>query len=140
MSNRLLIGQLPDGQMGIRVSKPGFDVLAEPLGSANIAFDSREVYLDGLWKLGVCGLNQQVPYPATPQFQPILRFAQILGDGSLYDHQRYQSNDASGNISGWIYQGQMFSSFFVITVFTNWFTPPYDAGAVFAYALLKGGA
>ena len=42
MTNRVLIGPLPGGgQMGIRVSRPGYDALSASLQPKQVAFDSR---------------------------------------------------------------------------------------------------
>lgn len=50
-------GDLGDGSLGLRVSKPGFDVETEPLGSDNISFDSRLndfgiIHAQGIWNWG----------------------------------------------------------------------------------------
>ncbi len=41
MTSRILHGDIGDGTFVFRVSKPGFDVEAEPFGSRGISFDSR---------------------------------------------------------------------------------------------------
>lgn len=43
MTDRIVLGQLPGGRYGLRVSKPGFNVLST--GDNNILFDSDEEYL-----------------------------------------------------------------------------------------------
>lgn len=41
MANRIVLGELPGGGHGLRVSKPGSNVLSTGLQGRNVAFDSR---------------------------------------------------------------------------------------------------
>lgn len=41
MANRVALGKLPDGSFGLRVSRPGADVLDPSLPGNQLAFDSR---------------------------------------------------------------------------------------------------
>lgn len=40
MTNRVVIGQFPDGGYGMRISKPGYDVLSNPIKREKLMFDS----------------------------------------------------------------------------------------------------
>lgn len=41
MTNRVVLGRLPDTSMGLRVSRPGSNVMDDGLAPKNVAFDSR---------------------------------------------------------------------------------------------------
>lgn len=40
MSNRVIIGQFPDGGYGMRISEPGYDVLSNPIDPERLIFNS----------------------------------------------------------------------------------------------------
>jgi hypothetical protein len=40
MTNRVVMGNLPGGSSGLRVSRPGYDVLTHPVEPRGLAFDS----------------------------------------------------------------------------------------------------
>lgn len=45
MTNRVLIGKFPDGNYGVRVSKPGYDVTSNPVDNEQLAFNSDWSYM-----------------------------------------------------------------------------------------------
>lgn len=58
MTNRVVVGALPGGGHGLRVSRPGFNVLTPGLTGKELAFDSRwataaRLYASGTVTLGV---------------------------------------------------------------------------------------
>lgn len=55
MTNRVLLGKLPNGQYGLRVSRPGFDVTNDGLGNNAVAFDSRWSNAKALLASGYAG-------------------------------------------------------------------------------------
>lgn len=62
MTNRVVYGALPGGGYGIRVSRPGNDVLNTALTGKQLAFDSRwtssaRVFLNGSVVIGVGGIG-----------------------------------------------------------------------------------
>jgi hypothetical protein len=58
MTRRLYLGNIGGG--GLRISKPGYDVVTEAYGSRKIAFDSRLSYLGNVLAAGLiqCGGSQ----------------------------------------------------------------------------------
>src|SRR6478672_13335743 len=40
MTNRVLLGRFPDGNYGLRVSAPGYDVYSNPVNDENLLFNS----------------------------------------------------------------------------------------------------
>lgn len=40
MANRIVIGQMPDGSFGVRVSQAGYDVLSNPVDNEKLIFNS----------------------------------------------------------------------------------------------------
>jgi hypothetical protein len=84
----MVSGALGGGAFGMRVSKPGYDVMTEPFGSATISFDTRfsdigTVIAGGLIQ---CGAGP-VPFPggALP-YVPIAHILRWDGSNIYSDH------------------------------------------------------
>jgi hypothetical protein len=81
----MVSGALGGGAYGMRVSRPGYDVLAEPFGSAGIAFDTRISVIGTVVAAGLiqCGAGP-LSFPAM-NYVPIAKI--LRWDGTyLYDH------------------------------------------------------
>lgn len=85
----MVCGQLAGGDYGIRVSRPGYDVMAEPFGSAGISFDSRLTDIGTVIAAGiiVCG-GSPVTFP-TMSYIPLVKIN--FWDGNLYEDQEYEA-------------------------------------------------
>lgn len=91
MTRRLLLGNTGSG--GLRISKPGYDVINEPYGSRNIAFDSRLSYLGSVLAAGLiqCG-GAAIPFP-TLNYVPIVQI-------KLWDGTDLRRSDFTGKTDG----------------------------------------
>lgn len=89
MTNRMVCGQLAGGDFGIRVSRPGYDVMAEAFGSTGISFDSRLTDIGTVIAAGiiVCG-GSPVTFP-TMGYVPIVKINKW--DGYLYEDEEYEA-------------------------------------------------
>jgi hypothetical protein len=132
-------GNMGSGQIAFRTSLPGYDVLAEPLGSANISFDSRlgdigTVVASGLV---ICG-GATISFP-TMGYVPIFRIA--LWDGNI-QNQRIVNVSGSGHL--WLPSiGIITSSSLQVVAYTNPFfnTLAYNnpTGSYYLYYIFASG-
>jgi hypothetical protein len=83
----MVSGQLAGGDFGIRVSRPGYDVMAEPFGSSGISFDSRLTDIGTVIAAGliICG-GSPVTFP-TMNYVPIVKINKW--DGNLWEDEEY---------------------------------------------------
>lgn len=77
------LGDLGGGVYGLRVSRPGFDVETEPLGSEGIAFDSRLedfgiIHARGVWNWG----SPIITFPTLP-YVPLAMFSRVDSDNRI---------------------------------------------------------
>lgn len=84
MADRVLLGRLPDGSYGLRVSRPGYSVQGEPLGSQGIAFDSRLNDFGLVHQQGLMGLGT-ISFPELP-FIPLATIARIDGNNAVINN------------------------------------------------------
>lgn len=61
MTNRVVVGALPGGGHGLRVSRPGFNVLTPGLTGKELAFDSRWTTAARLYDTGTVTLGVVTP-------------------------------------------------------------------------------
>lgn len=99
MTNRVLLGTLGGGSFGLRVSRPGYDVGAEPLGSKNIAFDSRLtdfgiIHQQGIWSWG----GGTITFPTLP-YIPLASILRIDSSGRIINEDMYAA--ANGSSLNW---------------------------------------
>jgi hypothetical protein len=131
MIDRAVLGDLDGtGTYVLRVSKEGFNVRTEPLGSRNISFDSRllemgTVIQSGLWVFG-SGL---ITFP-TMAYAPIVSIQQCDGAGQLLPLPRGRFDQINAH--------HTFSPIVgIVTLNTleirQYAIPWYDTGSVFGY-------
>jgi hypothetical protein len=68
MANRVVFGELPGGGLGLRVSRPGYNVLDSALRDEKIAFDSRWPAAMRLIKSGSANTSGSAGVGATIMF------------------------------------------------------------------------
>lgn len=73
MTNRVVLGALPGGGHGLRVSRPGFDVLNTGLAPKQLAFDSRWPAAMRLVKSGLVssGSGATIDFGETLDVEPL---------------------------------------------------------------------
>jgi hypothetical protein len=96
VTNRMVCGQLGSGDFGIRVSRPGYDVLTEPLGSTGISFDSRLTDIGTVIAAGLIACGGSPVYFPTMNYVPIVKIN--FWDGNLYEDHEF-ANAAGGTAS-----------------------------------------
>lgn len=112
MTNRTVLGPLPGGGIGLRVSRPGFNVLDGGLTGQQVAFDSRwldaaVVYMQGsvVVPVGSAGSYYPVSFGTTFSVQPpVIAFRD--NSGALVP---LTSADGTGN-NGWYPSGSFVDS------------------------------
>jgi hypothetical protein len=89
MANRVVLGALPGGGSGLRVSRPGYDVLSTSLTQKQVAFDSRWPAAMRLVKSGSATTSSSPGVGATVMFGvalPVEPMCFVLTkSGSLYN-------------------------------------------------------
>lgn len=85
-----LLGDLGGDVYGLRVSRPGYNVLTEPLGSKGISFDSRLVDFGIVHAQGAAFLNTPVSFPALP-YVPLATIHRI-GGSLIYTEDVVRTN------------------------------------------------
>ncbi len=142
---RVAYGDVPGLGQCLRASKPGYDVVSEPLGSANISFDSRLPYLgaavaSGLIQCGGAAVNFE-PLGYVPLVQ-IKRW-----DGSYLQSSdgTFRMPDPSGLIADgrvWIPAiGIVTSSSLSVVAYSNPFfttTSYYNPNGVYYHYIIFG--
>jgi hypothetical protein len=120
--------------MGLRVSKPGYNVLTEPLNSSNIAFDSRYDSIGTVIQQGTCSLDTSVSFTAQAT-QPLLTF--YVNSGGLQRPQFQVHVGASYPLSEWLpYTGVIGLSSFYITRFPSAHADEVGS-ATFIYSVVR---
>lgn len=86
MTNRIVRGNIGGGNYGIRISRPGFDVLTEAFGSTGISLDSR---ITDMGTVVACGLilcdSGPISFPTMP-YVPICHIERWDGTNLYSDH------------------------------------------------------
>lgn len=90
MVNRVLLGALPDGSLGLRVSRPGYDVSTEPLGSSGISFDSRLNDFGIIHQQGIMGYGT-INFPTLP-YIPLASIQRIGSGGEIFTQDIIETN------------------------------------------------
>lgn len=100
MSNRAILGQLPDGQMGLRVSRPGQNALNDSLDPKQVAFDTRWIGACRVFSTGVIsissGSTQTVMFGTTFPEPPAVLALYRNTEGSPQDRFQPMGNSSSG--------------------------------------------
>lgn len=100
MADRVLLGRLPDGQFGLRVSRPGYSVQAEPLGSFGIAFDSRLTDFGIIHQQGVMGYGT-VTFPILP-YVPLATICRIDDGNYLWPQDVVETSFSAPSLRHWV--------------------------------------
>lgn len=100
MSNRTILGQLPDGQMGLRVSRPGQNALDDNLPGKQVAFDTRwigacRVLMTGVTNVG-SGSTSTVTFGVTLPSPPAVLAIRRNTEGSPQDRFHPLGDSSSG--------------------------------------------
>lgn len=116
---RVVLGDLGGGVLGLRVSRPGFDVTTESLGSLNIAFDSREddfgiILRKGIWNWG----DPVITFP-TLSYVPLVSILRIDTSGRVINEDMIAA--ANGYSLNWTspFVGIVTTSSLTIQVLSN---------------------
>lgn len=116
MANRLVMGPLPGGGFGIRVSRPGANVLDPDLPGNQVAFDSRwlegsQIIISDSITLGSGGGWQYFNYGSTLGYIPRAFALYQITSGALSGRWRPFGQDQSytdgpgSDATGWDYDG-----------------------------------
>jgi hypothetical protein len=91
MTNRHVAGKLAGGDFGIRTSLPGFDVLAEPFGSAGISFDSRLTDIGTVVAAGLAVCGGSPVFFSAMGYVPIVKILKWDGTWLQNNDNRYKA-------------------------------------------------
>lgn len=94
MANRVVVGPLPGGGSGLRVSRPGYNALDNGLQPKQVAFDSRWGRSSRVVALGSIGGVGTVYYGTTLAAIPLVVLVQTDAQG------RYRNYSVFGNYGG----------------------------------------
>lgn len=140
---RVAYGNHPTLGQILRVSKPGYDVVSEPLGSANIPFDSRSSYLGAAIASGliICGGSSVNFGPL--DYVPLVQIKRWDGSYLQGSDGVYTMPDgaiADGRV--WIPAiGVVTTSSLTVTAYTNPFyatTSYYDPNGAYYHYIIFG--
>ena len=95
MANRTLLGRFPNGEYGLRISRPGHNVLDMGLAPKNLAFDSRWPKALKIVKKGTTTNRQTVSFPSLSE-PPFVILAYKDAQG------RYRTEGASADTNSFI--------------------------------------
>ena len=94
MTNRVVIGSLPGGGHGLRVSRPGFNALDANLQPKQVAFDSRWNRAGRVHMTGIVSGNTTISFGKTFPVCPLVYVVYTDASGRHRNH----STGASGSI------------------------------------------
>lgn len=142
MTNRHVDGDMGGGTFVTRTSRPGYDVLTEPLGSSGISFDSRLTDIGTVVAAGLIQCGGSPVYFPEMNYVPIVQI--FPWDGTYLDGYNQYINWSVTSPHIWIPAIALVStSYLQVIAYTNpWFdvTLSYNpTGTYFLYFVLAAG-
>jgi hypothetical protein len=140
---RVAYGNVPGLGQVLRVSKPPYDVVSEPFGSANISFDSRLPYLGAAVASGLIQCGGAPVYFDTLGYVPLVQIKRWDGSYLQGSDGVFRMPDPSGLIADgrtWIPAiGIVTSSSLSVVAYTNPFystTSYYNPNGIYYHYIV----
>lgn len=145
MTRRFARGELSPGEFGLRISRPGFDAITEPFGSAGISFDTRLANVGAVIAAGIGTVGgSPILFPQTLTYVPIVGIY-LLSAGALV-FQELAHIDNSESAAGHVWKpvvALVTNSSLQLIAYTNsfWNTLSFynPTGQSFAYFVFASG-
>lgn len=139
MTNRVALGLLPGGGYGVRVSRPGYDVLNNALTGAQIAFDSRwvtaaRVFLNGSVTAPQSSFGSYTSI-AFPSSLPSIPTAIVMQRQS--SSSQWVSVDSAAFDESWQPTGGLYEAARVFTNRIEFLNPTFGGSRVYSYLIMR---